>query len=107
MHGQKQFTLWLKFVNPPAKSISIGFKEDEVATLSYGADKVANPGMMQRFGAANPDHRSTIFQKRMHLFAGNGGTRARMEDFRGIYKMDQWSRRRRIENLRDAGSREF
>ena len=90
-------------MNPPAESGSIGLKKDVVTTLSKGAYKMANAGMKKRFGAANPDYRSRIPYKRMHLFSGDGRRRAWMEDFRGVHTMKQRPRRRGIENLRDAG----
>src|SRR5579859_10419 len=106
-NGQKQFWLGLKFVDPPAESYSIGFEKYAMTALRKGANKMTNPGMKQRLIAANPNHRSRILHQRMHLFAGNRSSRAGMEDFRGINAMENRSRWRRVENLRDAGFCEF
>jgi hypothetical protein len=106
-NGQEQFRLRLKFVNPPAEGGSIGLEKDVVTTLRDGSNKMTDPGMKQRFTAANPDYRSGILQEGMHLFVGNRRNGAGMKDLSRIHTMKYRSRRCGIENLRDAGFREF
>ena len=87
--GKKQLRHGLKFMNAAAQKRSTCFEKNETAALHDGLDQVRNSGMLQRLAPADPKDGRGTGKKAVNSFMRNGMSRARVQDFCRVDKINQ------------------
>src|SRR6266403_1044907 len=87
-NGQKKLRHGLELVNAAAEQSAASFEKYEAAALPDGADKVRDPGMLERLASADPENGRGTAQEATNSFVRNGMSGAGMQDFSGVDKID-------------------